>query len=193
MPPRSRSGPGSRPGLRTSVVAAGGRRGRHPRSSRPCRAEGLMRTIDRLSSTAAVSWLRSGAGRLRRAMMAQHPAVRLGLVLAPVILLAAAGYWAAGTLAPAGTALPGAGTGVLVRRPDHDLQGPRRQGDLLSAGRPEDRGRGRSVRTGGGPPRQARCRSAAPSARSASRPHRSRRCSRRPRTGSSRSGSAARS
>jgi Secretory protein of YscJ/FliF family len=61
-----------------------------------------MRTIDRLSSTPAVSWLRREAGRLRRAMMAQHPAVRLGLVLAPMILVAAAGYWAAGTLAPAG-------------------------------------------------------------------------------------------
>ena len=61
-----------------------------------------MRTMDRLSSNAALSWLRGAAGRLRRALMAQHPAVRLGLVLAPVILLSAAGYWAAGTMAPPG-------------------------------------------------------------------------------------------
>ena len=61
-----------------------------------------MSTIDRLSSTAAVSWLRGEAGRLRRAMMAQRLAVRMGLVLAPVLVLVAAGYWAAGTLAPSG-------------------------------------------------------------------------------------------
>lgn len=61
-----------------------------------------MRTIDRLSSLAAVSWLRRGAGRVRRAMMAQRPAVRLALVLAPTMALAAAGYWVAGTLTPSG-------------------------------------------------------------------------------------------
>jgi flagellar M-ring protein FliF len=61
-----------------------------------------MRTIDRLSSNAGFSWLRGEAGRWRRAMMAQRPAVRMGLVLAPVLVLAAAGYWAAGTLAPSG-------------------------------------------------------------------------------------------
>jgi hypothetical protein len=61
-----------------------------------------MRTIDRLTSNPAISWLRREAGRLRRAMRAQHPAARLGLVLAPVLLLAAAGYWAAGTLTPPG-------------------------------------------------------------------------------------------
>jgi hypothetical protein len=58
--------------------------------------------MDRLSSHAAFSWLRGGAGRLRRALMAQHPAVRLGLILAPVMVLAAAGLWAAGTVVPAG-------------------------------------------------------------------------------------------
>ena len=61
-----------------------------------------MRTIDRLTSIPAVSRLRREAGRVRRAMMAQHPAVRLGLVLAPMLLVAAASYWAAGTLTPAG-------------------------------------------------------------------------------------------
>ncbi len=61
-----------------------------------------MPTIDRLSSTAAFSWLRGEAGRLRRAMMAQRLAVRMGLVLAPVLVLVAAGYWAAGTLASPG-------------------------------------------------------------------------------------------
>jgi flagellar M-ring protein FliF len=61
-----------------------------------------MSTIDRLASTAALSWLRGEAGRLRRAMMAQRLAVRMGLVLAPVLVLVAAGYWAAGSLAPSG-------------------------------------------------------------------------------------------
>jgi hypothetical protein len=61
-----------------------------------------MRTIDRMSSTAAISWVRGEAGRMRRAMMAQRPAVRLALVLAPVLLLTAVGYWVAGTLAASG-------------------------------------------------------------------------------------------
>ncbi len=61
-----------------------------------------MSTIDRLASTAAFSWLRGEAGRLRRAMMAQRLAVRVGLVLAPVLVLVVAGFWAAGSLAPAG-------------------------------------------------------------------------------------------
>jgi type III secretory pathway lipoprotein EscJ len=68
-----------------------------------------MRTIDRLSSTRAFSWLRGEAGRVRLAMMAQPPAVRLGLVLAPVLLLAGAGYWAAGTLTPPGPKYLGRG------------------------------------------------------------------------------------
>lgn len=61
-----------------------------------------MRTIDRLSSIAAVSWLRDGAGRMRRAMMVRHPAVRLALILAPMLIMAAVGYWIAGTLTPSG-------------------------------------------------------------------------------------------
>ena len=59
-----------------------------------------MPMSDRLSSTAAFSWLRGEAGRLRRAMMARRLAVRVGLVLVPVLLLTAAGYWAAGRWCP---------------------------------------------------------------------------------------------
>src|SRR5262245_43441547 len=91
---------GAPSGRGRSVVAAPALRETSPRPSRPCLAEGLMRTIDRLSSNPAFSWLRGDAGRVRRAMMAQPPAVRLGLVLAPVLLLAGAAYWAAGTLTP---------------------------------------------------------------------------------------------
>lgn len=58
-----------------------------------------MPTIDPLSSNTA-AWLRQGVGRLRRAMIARHPAVRLALVAATVLALAALGYWVAGTLAP---------------------------------------------------------------------------------------------
>ncbi|MHB1562334.1 MAG: hypothetical protein ACYC61_33250 [Isosphaeraceae bacterium] len=61
-----------------------------------------MRTIDRLSTTTAFSRLRDVAGRVRRAMMRQRPAVRMAAILAPLLVVAAAGYWAAGTLAPAG-------------------------------------------------------------------------------------------
>jgi hypothetical protein len=61
-----------------------------------------MRTIDRLSTTTAIAWLRGGVGRMRRAMMAQRRVVRLGLGLTPVVLLAAAGYWVAGALTPSG-------------------------------------------------------------------------------------------
>jgi hypothetical protein len=61
-----------------------------------------MRTIDRLSSNAVVAWLRREGGRVRRAVMARPPAVRLALVLTPVLALTAAGYWAAGTLGSTG-------------------------------------------------------------------------------------------
>src|SRR5579883_2041518 len=61
-----------------------------------------MRTIDRLASTAALTWLRGRAGRVRWAMMARSPGVRLALALAAALLLMAAGYWAAGTLSPSG-------------------------------------------------------------------------------------------
>lgn len=61
-----------------------------------------MRTIDRLSSHPVISWLRGEAGRARRAMGAQPAAIRIGLILTPVLLLAAAGYWAAGSLTPSG-------------------------------------------------------------------------------------------
>lgn len=61
-----------------------------------------MRTIDRLSTTTAFSRLRNVAGRARRAMMRQRPAVRMAAILAPVLVVAVAGYWAAGTLVPSG-------------------------------------------------------------------------------------------
>ncbi len=61
-----------------------------------------MRTIDRLASTAALTWLRGRAGRVRWALMARSPGVRLALALAAALLLMAAGYWAAGTLSPSG-------------------------------------------------------------------------------------------
>jgi hypothetical protein len=61
-----------------------------------------MRTIDRLSSNAFVARLGRVGGRVRRALMARPPAVRLALVLAPVLALTAAGYWAAGTLGSTG-------------------------------------------------------------------------------------------
>ncbi len=61
-----------------------------------------MRTIDRLSTTTTFSRLRGIAGRARRAMMRQRPAVRMAAILAPVLVVAAAGYWAAGTLVPSG-------------------------------------------------------------------------------------------
>ena len=92
-----------------------------------------MPTNDRLSSTAAFSWLRGEAGRLRRAMMAQRLAVRMGLVLAPVLLLVAAAYWAAGTLASPGPRFLAQGRALLLRRPHPGLPRPGRQGDLLSA------------------------------------------------------------
>ena len=62
-----------------------------------------MQTLDRLSSTAPLSWFRAGMNRLWRAMMARRLAVRVGLVLALVLGVAAAGYWAASTLVPSGT------------------------------------------------------------------------------------------
>ncbi len=64
---------------------------------------GVMRTFDRLSSTAALPWLRQRADRLRRAFQARRPAVRWGLVLAVVLGLAGAGYWTALALVPVGT------------------------------------------------------------------------------------------
>ena len=61
-----------------------------------------MATSDSLSSSRIIAGLRDASGRIRLSMRARHPAVRLGLVLAPFFLLVAAGYWAAGTRAPLG-------------------------------------------------------------------------------------------
>jgi flagellar M-ring protein FliF len=58
-----------------------------------------MQTLDR----PPLSWFRAGMDRLWRAMMARRPGIRVGLVLALVLGLAVAGYWAALTLAPSGT------------------------------------------------------------------------------------------
>jgi type III secretory pathway lipoprotein EscJ len=52
-----------------------------------------VRTIDRLSYRSALPWLRQGVDRLRRALQARRPAVRWGLVLTAVLVLAGAGYW----------------------------------------------------------------------------------------------------
>lgn len=68
-----------------------------------------MRTIDRLSTTTAFSSLRDAAGRVRRAMMRQRLTVRMVVILAPVLVATAAGYWAAGTLAPSGPRYLGGG------------------------------------------------------------------------------------
>jgi flagellar biosynthesis/type III secretory pathway M-ring protein FliF/YscJ len=62
-----------------------------------------MRTIDRLSPTAALPWLRARADGLRRALLDLRPAVRWGLVLAAAVGLAIAGCWAVIALAPAGS------------------------------------------------------------------------------------------
>ncbi len=50
-----------------------------------------MPTIDRLSPTAALAWLRAQVDRLRRSVMAQRPAVRWGLALVALLGLAAGG------------------------------------------------------------------------------------------------------
>jgi flagellar biosynthesis/type III secretory pathway M-ring protein FliF/YscJ len=62
-----------------------------------------MRTVDRLASTAALSWLRAQADRVRRALLARRPAVLVGLVLAVASGLAAVGYWTAMALVPVST------------------------------------------------------------------------------------------
>src|SRR5262245_45971093 len=64
---------------------------------------GLMRTIDRLSPTAALPWLREQGDRLRRTLLARRLAVRWGLVLAAVLGLAAAGYCTTLSLLPGGS------------------------------------------------------------------------------------------
>ncbi len=70
-----------------------------------------MRTIDRLASIPGVSRMLDEARRARRTLRAQHPAVRLGMVLAPILAMTAAGYWAAASLAPVGLKpLPTVGT-----------------------------------------------------------------------------------
>jgi hypothetical protein len=61
-----------------------------------------MRTVDRLSPTAAMSRLREPARRLGRSIMAQRPAVRWGLALGAVLAASAASYWAATSLATLG-------------------------------------------------------------------------------------------
>ncbi len=62
-----------------------------------------MRTLDRLSSTAPMAWIRAGVDRFRRAMMARSPMVRASLILALVLGLAAAVYWGPTALVPTGT------------------------------------------------------------------------------------------
>jgi hypothetical protein len=61
-----------------------------------------MQTVDRLSPTSAVLWLRAVMGRLGRTMSSGRPVVRLGVALALGLGLAAAGYWATSYLGPAG-------------------------------------------------------------------------------------------
>ncbi len=61
-----------------------------------------MRTIDRLASIPGVSRMLNQARRARRTLRAQHPAVQLGMVLAPILAMTAAGYWAAASLTPVG-------------------------------------------------------------------------------------------
>ena len=59
---------------------------------------GLMRTIDRLSSTAVFDQLRVQGGRIRRSIAAQRPVFRWGLTLAVLAVafgLAGLGYWTA--------------------------------------------------------------------------------------------------
>ena len=110
-----------------------------------------MPTIDRLSSTAAFSWLRGEAGRLRRAMMAQRPAVRMGLVLAPVLLLVAAVYWAAGTLASAGPRFLAQGRAFSSEDLITICRTWTPRGSLIALDDRQGPGPGRSVRSGGGP------------------------------------------
>jgi flagellar biosynthesis/type III secretory pathway M-ring protein FliF/YscJ len=62
-----------------------------------------MRSVDGLSSTAPLAWLRAGIDRSRRALMARSPAVRASLILALVLGLASAVYWSTMALAPTGT------------------------------------------------------------------------------------------
>jgi flagellar biosynthesis/type III secretory pathway M-ring protein FliF/YscJ len=62
-----------------------------------------MQTIERSSSTPALPYLRATVDRLRAAILARRPGVRVGLLLALVFVLAASGYWAAVSLVPVGT------------------------------------------------------------------------------------------
>jgi flagellar M-ring protein FliF len=59
-----------------------------------------MPTDDRLSFTAALSWLRVQVDRLRRSVMARRPAVRWAAAVLLVIGLSASFYWAATSLTP---------------------------------------------------------------------------------------------
>ena len=61
-----------------------------------------MRTLDRLSSTAPLAWLRTGVDRLRRAIMARSPAVRASLILASVLSVVALACWVTMALVPTG-------------------------------------------------------------------------------------------
>jgi flagellar M-ring protein FliF len=61
-----------------------------------------MRTVERLSPTSALLWLRTPVDRLRRSVMAQRPAVRWGLALGTFLALAAGSYWATTSLATLG-------------------------------------------------------------------------------------------
>jgi flagellar M-ring protein FliF len=62
-----------------------------------------MPTLDRQSFTERLSGIRTGIDRLRRAMMARSPAVRVGLALALVLGVVAAGYFVVVALVPSGT------------------------------------------------------------------------------------------
>lgn len=61
-----------------------------------------MRTIDRLSPTAALTRLRAQVDRLRGSVLVRQPSVRWGLALAAGLGLAAAGYWTATSLSTGG-------------------------------------------------------------------------------------------
>ena len=84
-----------------------------------------MRTIDRLSPTAALARLRAQVDRLWRSVMVQRPAVRWGLALAAVLGVSAASYWAATSLSTTGRPLPCLRAAVFLRRPDQGLPRPR--------------------------------------------------------------------
>jgi flagellar M-ring protein FliF len=59
-----------------------------------------MRTIDRLASLEAFSWVRSSAGRLRSSGAVRHPLARLALAAIAVIGVVAVGYLVATSVAP---------------------------------------------------------------------------------------------